>query len=75
MFFTTFPFIAEVVAVKLLLSFVSLFAMAIGCENECYIIDSFKGVVDIILSIIICCCILSFILVYLFSVTLVSSIW
>lgn len=72
LFFCILPFICELVILKLIVSFVSVFFTALGCEQEGSYISSCVGFIDIILSIIICCLILSFLLIYLFTIVTVG---
>ena len=70
LFFCIFPTICELVVIKITLSFLSFFGGMLSCSGESGYISSCVQVIDIMLSIIICCAVLSFLLVFLFSVAI-----
>lgn len=67
LFFIVFPIISELFVLKVLLSFTGFTAGMCGCEKEKGYIDGCINIIDILLAIIICCAILSFLLVFLFA--------
>ena len=72
LFLCVLPFICELVILKLTLSFISVLFSVLGCEQEGAYISTSVGFIDILLSIIICCSILSFLLIYLFTIVTVG---
>ena len=67
LFLWIFPYICDLIALKLLLSFLSFASGSIGNSYASDTIDTTISSVDFLLAIIICVFILSFLLVYLFS--------
>lgn len=69
LFFTVAPYLCELITLKFMLRFLAFFASVCGCENESGFINIGIDTLDILLSIITCVLVLSFLLIYLFFIT------
>lgn len=71
-FFISFPLLTKLALLKILISACEFFASVCGIGNEKSILSSFLEVLDILLVIIICALVLSFLIIILFANTAVA---
>jgi stage III sporulation protein AE len=72
-FLTVFPLICEVLAIKMILTVLAFFSNVTGTNEASGYFDICVGLIDIILAIIICVTLLSFLLVFTFAVIVIGG--